>query len=98
MPGSISNATVTLAHSRTADLAAEVAAADVLVAAVGKAEMIRGEWVKRGATVIEMSAMQFVDGCQRTRRTRSQMSEVSGLIADRCPLTSGLWFIPLVRR
>jgi methylenetetrahydrofolate dehydrogenase (NADP+)/methenyltetrahydrofolate cyclohydrolase len=48
------NATVTLAHSRTADLAAEVAAADVLVAAVGKAEMIRGEWVKRGATVIDV--------------------------------------------
>jgi methylenetetrahydrofolate dehydrogenase (NADP+) / methenyltetrahydrofolate cyclohydrolase len=48
------NATVTLAHSRTADLAAEVAAADVLIAAVGKAEMIRGEWIKPGATVIDV--------------------------------------------
>ncbi len=48
------NATVTLAHSRTADLAAEVAAADVLIAAVGKAEMIRGEWIKLGATVIDV--------------------------------------------
>jgi len=48
------HATVTLAHSRTADLAGEVAAADVLVAAVGKAEMIRGEWVKPGATVIDV--------------------------------------------
>jgi methylenetetrahydrofolate dehydrogenase (NADP+)/methenyltetrahydrofolate cyclohydrolase len=48
------HATVTLAHSRTADLAAEVGAADVLVAAIGKAEMIRGAWVKKGATVIDV--------------------------------------------
>jgi methylenetetrahydrofolate dehydrogenase (NADP+)/methenyltetrahydrofolate cyclohydrolase len=48
------HATVTLAHSRTADLAAEVGAADVLVAAVGKPAMIRGAWVKRGATVIDV--------------------------------------------
>jgi len=48
------HATVTLAHSRTADLAGEVGAADVLVAAVGKPAMIRGEWVKRGATVIDV--------------------------------------------
>ena len=48
------HATVTVAHSRTADLAGEVGAADVLVAAVGKPAMIRGEWVKRGATVIDV--------------------------------------------
>jgi len=48
------HATVTLAHSRTADLAGVVAAADVLVAAVGKPEMIRGDWVKPGATVIDV--------------------------------------------
>jgi len=48
------HATVTLAHSRTADLAAEVGAADVVVAAVGKPAMIRGAWVKRGATVIDV--------------------------------------------
>jgi methylenetetrahydrofolate dehydrogenase (NADP+)/methenyltetrahydrofolate cyclohydrolase len=48
------NATVTLAHSRTADLAAEVGAADVVIAAVGKAEMIRGAWIKPGATVIDV--------------------------------------------
>jgi methylenetetrahydrofolate dehydrogenase (NADP+)/methenyltetrahydrofolate cyclohydrolase len=45
---------VTLSHSRTADLGAEVARADVVVAAVGKAEMIRGEWIKPGATVIDV--------------------------------------------
>ncbi len=48
------HATVTLAHSRTADLAAEVGAADVLVAAIGKPEMIRGVWVKKEATVIDV--------------------------------------------
>jgi methylenetetrahydrofolate dehydrogenase (NADP+)/methenyltetrahydrofolate cyclohydrolase len=48
------HATVTLAHSRTAQLSEEVARADVLVAAIGKAEMIRGEWVKPGATVIDV--------------------------------------------
>jgi methylenetetrahydrofolate dehydrogenase (NADP+)/methenyltetrahydrofolate cyclohydrolase len=48
------NATVTLAHSRTKNLAEEVARADVLVAAVGKAEMIKGDWIKPGATVIDV--------------------------------------------
>ena len=48
------HATVTLAHSRTADLAGVVAAADVVVAAVGKPEMIRGDWVKPGSTVIDV--------------------------------------------
>ena len=48
------HATVTMAHSRTASLADEVARADVLVAAIGKAELIRGEWVKPGSTVIDV--------------------------------------------
>ena len=48
------NATVTIAHSRTADLEAVCARADVLVAAVGRPEMVRGPWVKEGATVIDV--------------------------------------------
>ena len=48
------NATVTIAHSRTRDLAAVAGRADVLVAAVGKPEMIRGEWIKPGAVVIDV--------------------------------------------
>ncbi len=48
------HATVTLAHSRTAALAEEVGRADVLVAAIGKAEMIKGAWIKPGATVIDV--------------------------------------------
>lgn len=48
------NATVTVAHSRTRDLPAVCRAADILVAAVGRPEMVRGDWVKPGATVIDV--------------------------------------------
>jgi methylenetetrahydrofolate dehydrogenase (NADP+)/methenyltetrahydrofolate cyclohydrolase len=48
------HATVTLCHSRTRDLAAKVAMADVLIAAVGQPEMIKGEWIKKGAVVIDV--------------------------------------------
>ena len=48
------NCTVTIAHSRTRDLADEVRAADIVVAAVGRPEMIRGDWIKAGATVIDV--------------------------------------------
>jgi methylenetetrahydrofolate dehydrogenase (NADP+)/methenyltetrahydrofolate cyclohydrolase len=48
------DATVTVAHSRTTDLAALVGRADILVAAVGRPEMISGEWVKPGAIVIDV--------------------------------------------
>ncbi|MGI9377796.1 MAG: bifunctional methylenetetrahydrofolate dehydrogenase/methenyltetrahydrofolate cyclohydrolase FolD [Tsuneonella suprasediminis] len=48
------NATVTIAHSRTKDLPAVVKRADIVVAAVGRAEMVRAEWLKEGATVIDV--------------------------------------------
>jgi methylenetetrahydrofolate dehydrogenase (NADP+)/methenyltetrahydrofolate cyclohydrolase len=48
------NATVTVAHSKTRDLPAVCRRADVLVAAIGKPEMIRGGWIKPGATVIDV--------------------------------------------
>jgi len=46
--------TVTIAHSRTQDLAGECRRADILVAAVGRPEMVRGDWIKPGATVIDV--------------------------------------------
>jgi methylenetetrahydrofolate dehydrogenase (NADP+)/methenyltetrahydrofolate cyclohydrolase len=49
-----SNATVTMAHSRTGDLPAICRTADILVAAVGRPEMVKGDWVKPGATVIDV--------------------------------------------
>lgn len=48
------NATVTIAHSRTRDLAQVVRRADIVVAAVGRPEMVRGDWIKPGATVIDV--------------------------------------------
>ena len=48
------SATVTVAHSRTRNLAEVVRRADIVVAAVGRAEMVRGDWIKPGATVIDV--------------------------------------------
>ncbi|MFO1393135.1 MAG: bifunctional methylenetetrahydrofolate dehydrogenase/methenyltetrahydrofolate cyclohydrolase FolD [Steroidobacteraceae bacterium] len=48
------NCTVTIAHSRTRDLAAECRRADILVAAIGKPRMIPGDWIRPGATVIDV--------------------------------------------
>src|SRR5262245_16987120 len=48
------NATVTITHSKTHDLPAVCRRADLLVAAIGRAEMVRGDWIKPGATVIDV--------------------------------------------
>jgi methylenetetrahydrofolate dehydrogenase (NADP+)/methenyltetrahydrofolate cyclohydrolase len=48
------NCTVTLAHSRTRDLAGVVRRGDIVVAAVGRPEMVRGDWIKPGATIIDV--------------------------------------------
>jgi methylenetetrahydrofolate dehydrogenase (NADP+)/methenyltetrahydrofolate cyclohydrolase len=56
------HATVTMAHSRTRDLAAEVARAEVLVAAIGKAELVRGAWIREGAVVIDVGMNRMADG------------------------------------
>jgi methylenetetrahydrofolate dehydrogenase (NADP+)/methenyltetrahydrofolate cyclohydrolase len=56
------HATVTIAHSRTRDLPALCREADVLVAAIGKARMIQGDWVKEGATVIDVGINRTPEG------------------------------------
>ncbi|HJK93778.1 MAG TPA: bifunctional methylenetetrahydrofolate dehydrogenase/methenyltetrahydrofolate cyclohydrolase FolD [Polyangiaceae bacterium LLY-WYZ-15_(1-7)] len=56
------NATVTMAHSRTKELAARVAEADVVVAAVGRAELVKGEWVKEGAVVLDVGINRNEEG------------------------------------
>ncbi|MGA0540890.1 bifunctional methylenetetrahydrofolate dehydrogenase/methenyltetrahydrofolate cyclohydrolase FolD [Neotabrizicola sp. VNH66] len=58
--------TVTVAHSRTKDLAEVCRGADILVAAVGRPEMIRGDWVKPGATVIDVG----INRVERDGKTR----------------------------
>ena len=54
--------TVTVAHSRTRDLRAECRRADVLIAAVGRPEMVRGDWIAPGATVIDVGINRLPDG------------------------------------
>jgi methylenetetrahydrofolate dehydrogenase (NADP+)/methenyltetrahydrofolate cyclohydrolase len=55
------NATVTLCHSKTRDLAAKVGMADVVIAAVGHPEMIKGAWIKEGAVVIDVGVNRVGD-------------------------------------
>ncbi len=56
------HATVTMAHSRTQDLAEVCREADVLIAAVGKAGLVRGDWVKEGAVVIDVGTTKNAEG------------------------------------
>lgn len=56
------DATVTIAHSRTEDLAGECRRADLVVAAVGRPEMVRGDWIKPGAAVIDVGINRLPDG------------------------------------
>ena len=56
------DATVTICHSRTRDLPQQVAAADIVIAALGRPESIRGEWIRPGATVIDVGINRLADG------------------------------------
>jgi methylenetetrahydrofolate dehydrogenase (NADP+)/methenyltetrahydrofolate cyclohydrolase len=56
------NATVTIAHSRTRDLAAVAREAEILVAAVGRAKLVRAGWVRPGATVLDVGINRLEDG------------------------------------
>jgi methylenetetrahydrofolate dehydrogenase (NADP+)/methenyltetrahydrofolate cyclohydrolase len=56
------NATVTMCHSRTRDLADEVRRADIVVAAIGKPEMVKGDWIKDGAIVLDVGINRTADG------------------------------------
>jgi methylenetetrahydrofolate dehydrogenase (NADP+)/methenyltetrahydrofolate cyclohydrolase len=61
------NATVTIAHSRSRDLKQLCARADLVYAAVGKPELVRGDWIKPGATVIDVGINRLPDGEGKTR-------------------------------
>jgi len=63
------NATVTIAHSRTKDLPGVVKRADIVVAAVGRAEMVKAEWLKDGATVIDVGINRLppAEGAEKGR-------------------------------
>lgn len=71
--------TVTVAHSRTRDLPAVVRRADIVVAAVGRADMVKGDWLKPGATVIDVG-INRVDGKLRGDVDYASAAEVAGAI------------------
>ncbi len=56
------HATITICHSRTADLPGECRSADVLVAAIGRAQMIQGDWIKPGGLVIDVGMNRITEG------------------------------------
>jgi 5,10-methylene-tetrahydrofolate dehydrogenase/methenyl tetrahydrofolate cyclohydrolase len=60
------NATVTICHSRTRDLPAVVRQADILIAAIGKTEMVRGDWIKPGAAVIDVGINSIPDATKKS--------------------------------
>ncbi|EJT00777.1 bifunctional 5,10-methylene-tetrahydrofolate dehydrogenase/ 5,10-methylene-tetrahydrofolate cyclohydrolase, partial [Rhizobium sp. CCGE 510] len=81
------NATVTVAHSRTKNLPEICRQADILVAAVGRAEMVKASWVKEGATVIDVGINRIAPPENGLRKPRlvgdvafSEVAEVAGAI------------------
>jgi methylenetetrahydrofolate dehydrogenase (NADP+) / methenyltetrahydrofolate cyclohydrolase len=73
------NCTVTVAHSRTRDLAQLCRQADILVAAVGQAEMVRADWVRPGAAVIDVGINRTPDGL-RGDVAYDEVAEIAGWI------------------
>src|SRR6202022_1925610 len=78
------NATVTIAHSRSRDLAKLCARADLVYAAVGKAEMVRADWIKPGATVIDVGITRLPTADGKTKLVGdvafAEVSQVAGAI------------------
>jgi methylenetetrahydrofolate dehydrogenase (NADP+)/methenyltetrahydrofolate cyclohydrolase len=78
------NATVTSAHSRSRELAKLCARADLVYAAVGRPEMVRGDWIKPGATVIDVGINRLLDADGKTRLVGdvafAEVSQVAGAI------------------
>jgi 5,10-methylene-tetrahydrofolate dehydrogenase/methenyl tetrahydrofolate cyclohydrolase len=60
------NATVTVCHSRTRDLPAVVRQADILIAAIGKTELVRGDWIKPGAAIIDVGINSIPDATKKS--------------------------------
>ena len=74
------DATVTMVHSRTRDIAAECRRADILVAAVGQPEMVRGAWIAPGATIIDVGINRLTDGRLVGDCAYAECLEVAGAI------------------
>src|SRR6266567_4362328 len=85
------NATVTIAHSRSRDLARLCARADLVYAAVGKPEMVRGDWIKPGASVIDVGINRLQDKDGKTRLVGDvAFAEVSAVAGAITPVPGGV--------
>ncbi len=87
------NATVTIAHSRTANLPQVVRRADIVVAAVGRPEMVRGDWIKPGASVIDVgiNRMPPAEGKEKGRLVGDvAFAEVSAVAGAITPVPGGV--------
>ena len=83
------NATVTVCHSRTRDLPGMVCQADILIAAIGKTEMVRGDWIKPGAAVIDVGINSVPDA---TKKSGHRL--VGDVKFDEASLVAG-WITPV---
>ncbi len=84
------NATVTVAHSKTRDLPAVCRRADLLVAAIGRAEMVRGDWIKPGATVIDVGINRVAGQGGKTRIVGDVAAEVAQAAGALTPVPGGV--------
>ena len=88
------NCTVTIAHSRTENIETTCARADIVVAAVGRPEMIKKEWVKPGATVIDVGINRVtkeIDGVEKTVLVGDVcFSDMAGVAAGVTPVPGGV--------
>ncbi len=87
--------TVTIAHSRTQDLPAVARLGDILVAAVGRAEMVRGDWIKPGAAVIDVG-MNRVPSRRPKAAAEGKMIVVGDVAFDEASEVAG-WITPVPR-
>ncbi|MGB3626718.1 MAG: bifunctional methylenetetrahydrofolate dehydrogenase/methenyltetrahydrofolate cyclohydrolase FolD [Henriciella sp.] len=85
------NCTVTIAHSRTVDLVGICRAADILVAAVGRSEMVKAEWVKPGATVIDVG-INRIDAPERGEGKTRLVGDVA--FAEAAEVASHITSVP----
>ncbi len=84
------NCTVTIAHSRTRDLPDVCRRADILVAAVGRPEMVRGDWIKPGATVIDVGINRIEQGDKTRLVGDAAFDEALGVAGAITPVPGGV--------
>ena len=88
------NCTVTIAHSRTENIENTCAQADIIVAAIGRPEMIKKEWVKKGATVIDVGINRVTKKIDSNEKTvlvgDVRFSDMIGLVAGVTPVPGGV--------